>query len=62
MTHHPTSSSDCPPDARRSTNDRSRRVCPALYQVVVECQDEQEQQALYEQLRQKGYPCRLLML
>lgn len=45
-----------------SVKDQQQRACPALYQVVVECQDEREQQALFEQLRQKGYRCRLLML
>ncbi|WP_158545455.1 hypothetical protein [Bremerella cremea] len=53
-----------PPEDRpvEATEDRPQQACPALYQVVVECQDERQQQALFEQLRQKGYPCRLLML
>ena len=35
---------------------------PELYQVVVECRDEQEQQAVYERMREEGYVCRLLHL
>jgi hypothetical protein len=35
---------------------------PELYQIVVECRDEDEQQALYEQLKAQGYQCRVLTL
>lgn len=35
---------------------------PASFQVVVECGDEQEQQAMYERLRKEGYRCRVLTL
>lgn len=35
---------------------------PELYQVVVECDDEPAQQALYERLHAEGFKCRLLML
>lgn len=61
MKRKPSRSPDRSPKQGREKA-RPQRVCPALYQVVVECQDEREQQRLYEQLRQKGYPCRLLML
>lgn len=33
---------------------------PEVFQVVVECQDEQQQRSLYERLTQEGYTCRLL--
>jgi hypothetical protein len=33
-----------------------------LFQVVVECQSEAEQQTLYERLRGEGFECRLLIL
>lgn len=35
---------------------------PTSYRVVVECRDEDEQQALYERLTSEGYTCRLLVL
>ena len=35
---------------------------PEAYQVVVECQDEEEQQAVYERLTSEGLRCRLSML
>lgn len=46
----------------RPRKDRRQRVCPELYQVVVECENESHQQTLFEELRRKGYACRLLML
>ncbi len=33
-----------------------------LYQVIVECRDEQQQRTLFEQLAGQGYKCRLVML
>lgn len=62
MKRLPTSSRDRPRESSNPQADRKRRACPPLYQVVVECRDEREQRALYEQLRQKGFSCRLLML
>jgi hypothetical protein len=35
---------------------------PEAFQVVVECRDETEQQAVYERLSSEGYACKLLML
>jgi hypothetical protein len=35
---------------------------PEAFQVVVECRDEAEQQAVYERLKADGYACKLLML
>ena len=35
---------------------------PEAFQVVVECRDEAEQQAVYERLTAEGYACKLLML
>jgi hypothetical protein len=35
---------------------------PEAFQVVVECRDEAEQQAVYERLSAEGYACKLLML
>ena len=35
---------------------------PEAYQVVVECRDEADQQAVYERLSGEGYKCRLLTL
>ncbi|MCC9608538.1 hypothetical protein LOC68_09770 [Blastopirellula sp. JC732] len=38
------------------------KTCPALYQVVAECQSERDQRQLYIELKAKGYRCRLLNL
>jgi hypothetical protein len=35
---------------------------PESYQVVVECRNEQDQRAVFERLRNEGYPCRVLTL
>ncbi len=35
---------------------------PALHQVVIECQDESEQQHLFERMRGEGFKCRVLTL
>jgi len=35
---------------------------PEVYQVVVECQDEEDQRAVYERLTSEGLKCRLSML
>ena len=37
-------------------------VCPELLQVVVECDCEEQQRALFEELVARGLVCRLLML
>jgi len=37
-------------------------VIPESFQVVVECRDEAQQQAVYERLTTEGYACKLLML
>ena len=49
--------------AAPSALDRSDEVeIPALYQVVVQCDDEAGQRSLYERLKDEGYACRLLNL
>ena len=35
---------------------------PVLYQVVVECEGEEEQRVVYEQMRKAGHRCRVLTL
>lgn len=35
---------------------------PEGYEVIVECETEEEQQQVFEQLQEKGYQCRLLTL
>jgi hypothetical protein len=42
--------------------DRPEIVVPQSYQVVVECHDEDDQQAIYERMRSEGYRCRVLTL
>ena len=45
-----------------NANDRPEVEIPASFQVVVECQDEDEQQTVYERMREEGYRCRVLTL
>jgi len=59
---------DCP-NFRLSENgtvpfnaDETSVAIPESFQVVVECRDEAEQQAVYERLTAEGYACKLLML
>ena len=40
----------------------SAQTVPEEYQVVVECQNEDEQKSIYEQLQAEGRKCRLLTL
>jgi hypothetical protein len=35
---------------------------PECYQVVVECDDEDDQRSVYEQMRAGGYRCRVVTL
>jgi len=35
---------------------------PELYQVVIQCENEEEQQAMFERMRKEGYRCRVLTL
>ncbi len=44
------------------TNDRPEVDIPESYQVVIECSDETEQQAMYQRMRKEGYKCRVLTL
>ena len=42
--------------------DRPEVDVPESYQVVVECADEADQQAVFERMRAEGYRCRVLTL
>jgi hypothetical protein len=42
--------------------DEKRKTLPDLYQVVIECRDEEEQRELFERLRGEGRKVRLLVL
>jgi hypothetical protein len=48
------SASETPPTGRDKV--------PEIYQVVVECRHEREQQAVFERMRAEGYRCRVLTL
>lgn len=43
-------------------DDRPEVEIPESYQVVVECEDEHDQQHVYQQMREEGYRCRVLTL
>lgn len=38
------------------------RTVPEIYQVVIECRHEREQQEVFERMRAEGYRCRVLTL
>jgi len=42
--------------------DADRQSVPQLFQLVVDCESEAEQQAVYERLKAEGYSCRLIVL
>lgn len=52
---------DIPTDEPVERPDLSGEIT-AQYQVVVECEDEMEQEDLYNELQAKGYVCRVLTL
>lgn len=43
-------------------SDADEVFIPELYQVVIECEGEHEQQQVYERMRKEGYRCRVLTL
>ncbi len=43
-------------------NDQEEIDIPDLHQVVVECDNERQQESLFEQLRSEGYRCRVMTL
>jgi hypothetical protein len=46
----------------REEAERPEVGVPESYQVVIECHDEQDQQAVFERMRAEGYRCRVLTL
>jgi ParB-like chromosome segregation protein Spo0J len=54
---------DPEPPVEDIVDEESREVnVPEAFQVVVECRDEADQQAVYERLSGEGYKCKLLTL
>ena len=53
-------------EAPRTTRPRDRRPpevdVPEGFQVVIECDDEDQQQAVFERMSGEGFKCRLLTL
>lgn len=49
-------------ESRPTRKQRSQITIPESYQVVVTCDDEQQQREVYERLTAEGRQCRLLML
>lgn len=35
---------------------------PELWQLLIQCRDERDQEKLYRELQKRGYPCRALIL
>ncbi len=50
------------PGDENDDNNHDEVAIPESYQVLVECRDESEQQALFERLAAEGFKCRLMML
>lgn len=53
---------ELPPNDRLEDRPPSEVEVPEAFQVVVECRDEAQQQAVYERLTAEGFKCRLLTL
>lgn len=53
---------DLPSILAKLNEDLAGGTIPQMYQVVVECADEPDQQALYERLKEEGRKCRLLIV
>ncbi len=53
---------DAAPDHTAGDDEPAEVAIPEVYQVVVECRNEDEQRAVYERLSAEGLTCRLLML
>jgi len=53
-------SNQTPNDAER--DHRKRQAPPELFQVVIECEGEDQQRELFERLRREGMKVRLLVL
>ena len=51
-----------PLDELVKTAAENEKPIPELFQIVIECRDEAEQQALFERLTREGHPCRLLTM
>jgi hypothetical protein len=50
-------------DARNQTDQATSEIkLPELFQLVVECENEDQQRQLYERLSADGYKCRVLTL
>ncbi len=49
-------------DAEEPAEREKDVAIPEAFQVVIECRDEAEQQAIFERMTGEGYSCRLLML
>lgn len=49
-------------DALAAANGRPEVEIPESYQVVVECESEADQQAVFTRMREEGYRCRVLTL
>jgi ParB-like chromosome segregation protein Spo0J len=45
-----------------ATTERAEVAIPESFQVVVQCESEADQQAVYERIRAEGYRCRVLTL
>jgi ParB-like chromosome segregation protein Spo0J len=49
-------------EAFGGSSDRPAVTIPQSWQVIVECASEEDQQAVYQRMREEGYRCRVLTL
>ncbi|HVC98674.1 MAG TPA: hypothetical protein VND64_33725 [Pirellulales bacterium] len=49
--------SPTPPDVRKAA-----RELPEMWQVLVQCRDEEQQREVYERMTAEGFKCRVLVL
>ncbi len=48
--------------SQAAANPETEATIPELYQIVIECRDENHQRELFELLKARGCKCRLLLL
>lgn len=61
---HPSTASDHAPTGHTALSlaQSQERQLPELYQVVIECRDEQHQREMFDRLSREGLKLRLLVL
>jgi hypothetical protein len=49
-------------EKRENKQPDEKTVLPELWQLLIACRDEKDQESLYRELEKRGYRCRALIL